>query len=113
MQNVEVWRRLGECSTRCPNAIWSLGNAIIFGSVKCVPGRRALELLQQMQEEVVLPDPTSSFVGVLNAFASAAALEEGRCALEQIIQIGCQYNVFVGNSLVCEMWENGGCMESL
>jgi len=65
-----------------------------------------------MQEEVVLPDPTS-FVGVLNVFASAAALEEGRCALEQIIQIGCQYNVFVGNSLVFEMWENGGCMESL
>jgi hypothetical protein len=52
-------------------------------------------------------------VGVLNAFANAAALEEGRCALEQIIQIGCQYNVFVGNSLVYEMWENGGCMESL
>ncbi len=71
MQNVEVWRRLGECSTGCPNAMWSLGNAIIFGYVKCVQGCRALELLQQMQEEVVLPDPTS-FVGVLNAFASAA-----------------------------------------
>lgn len=56
-------------------------NAIIFGYVKCVQGRRALELLQQMQEEVVVPDPTS-FVGVLNVFASAAALEEGRCALE-------------------------------
>jgi len=58
--------------------MWSLGNAIIFGYVTCVQGRRALELLQQMQEEVVLPDPTSSFVGVLNAFANAAALEEGR-----------------------------------
>jgi pentatricopeptide repeat protein len=88
-------------------------NAIIFGYVKCGQGYKALQLLQQMQEEVVLLDPTS-FVGVLNAFASAAALEEGRCADEQIIQIGCQSNVFVGNSLVvCEMWENGGCMESL
>ncbi len=43
---------------------------------------------------------TVTFVGVLNACASVVALEEGRSVHEQIIQSGCESDVFVGSSLV-------------
>jgi pentatricopeptide repeat protein len=50
------------------------------------------------------------FVGMLNACASVGALEEGRHVHEQIIQSGCESNVFVGNSLV-DMYAKCGSME--
>jgi pentatricopeptide repeat protein len=52
-------------------------NAMIFGHVKCGEGLKALELVQQMQQEGVQPDSVS-FVGVLNACASMVAIEEGQ-----------------------------------
>jgi hypothetical protein len=41
-----------------------------------------------------------TFVGLLNACAIVAALEEGRKAHKQIIQNGYESDVFVGNRLV-------------
>jgi hypothetical protein len=52
-----------------------------------------------MQQEGVQPDSVT-FVGVLNACASAVALEEGRCIHQQILQSGLESDVFVGSSLV-------------
>ncbi len=52
-----------------------------------------------MQRERVEPDPVT-FVAVLNACASIAALEEGRCVEREIIQSGCESHVFVSNALV-------------
>jgi pentatricopeptide repeat protein len=52
-----------------------------------------------MQQEGFQPNSVT-FVGMLNACASVGALEEGRHVHEQIIQSGCESNVFVGNSLV-------------
>jgi pentatricopeptide repeat protein len=57
---------------------------MIFGHVKCGEGQKALDLLQQIQQEGVWPNPVT-FVGVLNACASIGSLEEGRCDHEQII----------------------------
>jgi pentatricopeptide repeat protein len=62
-----------------------------------------------MQQEGVLPDSVT-FVGVLNACASFVALEEGRCAHEQIIQSGWYSDVCVGSSLV-DMYAKCGSME--
>ncbi|CAM6018630.1 unnamed protein product, partial [Sphagnum balticum] len=84
-------------------------NAMILGNVKCGQGQKALELFQQMQPEGVPPDPVT-FVGILNACASLQALEEGRHTHEQIIQNGCESNVFVGSSLV-DMYAKCGSME--
>jgi len=84
-------------------------NAIIVGHVKCGQGQMALELFQQMQQEGVQPD-AMTFVGVLNACASAVALEAGRSAHEQIIQCGYESNVFVGSSLV-DMYVKCGRMD--
>jgi hypothetical protein len=50
------------------------------------------------------------FVGVLNACGSVAAIEEGICAREQIIQSGWDLDVFVGSSLV-EVYATCGSME--
>jgi len=49
-------------------------------------------------------------VGVLNACASVVALEEGRCIHQQIIQSGCESEVFVGSSLV-DMYAKCGSIE--
>jgi pentatricopeptide repeat protein len=82
---------------------------MILGHVKCGQGQKALELFQQMQQEGVRPDSVT-FVGVLNACASVVAIEEGRCAHQQIIQSGLQSDVFVCNSLV-DMYAKCGSIE--
>jgi hypothetical protein len=58
-------------------------------------GQKALGHLQQIQQEGVHPSSVT-FVGVLNACASIVALEEGRGVHDQIIQRGCESDVFVG-----------------
>jgi pentatricopeptide repeat protein len=83
--------------------------AMNFGHVKCGEGHKALELFQNMQQEGVHPDSVT-FVGVLNACASIMALEEGRCAHEQIIQGGCESDTSVGSSLI-DMYAKCGSME--
>ncbi|CAK9213865.1 unnamed protein product [Sphagnum troendelagicum] len=82
---------------------------MILGHVKCGQGQKALELFRQMQRENVRPNSVT-FVGVLNACASIVALEEGRCAHEQIIECGWDSDVFVGSSLV-DMYAKCGSME--
>ncbi|KAH8954826.1 hypothetical protein BDL97_08G101800 [Sphagnum fallax] len=84
-------------------------NAMILGHVKCGQGQKALELFQQMQQEGMQPDSVT-FVGVLNACASVVAIEEGRCAHQQIIQSGLQSDVFVCNNLV-DMYAKCGSVE--
>ncbi len=62
-----------------------------------------------MQRECVEPY-TGTFVGILNACASAGALEEGKHFHEQIVQRGFESNVFVGSNLV-NMYAKCGSME--
>ncbi|CAM6126707.1 unnamed protein product [Calypogeia fissa] len=83
--------------------------AMILGYVKCGEGQKALELYWQMQFEGVEPNPFT-YVGVLNACASVGALEEGRRINVEIIQNGCDSNVFVGNSLI-NMYAKCGSLE--
>jgi hypothetical protein len=49
-------------------------------------------------------------VGLLNAWASVIALEEGRCVHEQITESGCKSDLFVGNSML-DMYAKCGSME--
>ncbi len=51
-----------------------------------------------------------TFVGLLNAWASVIALEEGRCVHEQITESGCKSDLFVGNSML-DMYAKCGSME--
>jgi pentatricopeptide repeat protein len=92
----DAWRVFNEMRSTCDLVSW---NVMISGYVKCGQGQKALKLFQQMQKEGVQPGRVT-FVAVLNACASILALEEGRCAHEQIIQRGCESDVFVGNSLI-------------
>jgi pentatricopeptide repeat protein len=62
-----------------------------------------------MQQEDVQPDSVT-FMGVLNACASVVALEEGRCAHEQIIESGWDLDVFVQSGLV-DMYAKCGSLE--
>jgi pentatricopeptide repeat protein len=80
---------------------------MILGHMKCGQGQKAL-ILTNAKDRCVA---RLSFVRVLNACASIVACEEGRCVHEQIIQSGCDCDVFVGSSLVdmyakCESLED-------
>ncbi len=60
---------------------------IIFGHVKREQDQEALVVFQQMQQEGVWPSHIT-FIGVLNACASVATLDEGQHAHQQIIESG-------------------------
>ncbi len=70
---------------------------------------KTLELFREMQQKGMTPD-RFTFVPVLNACASLRALEEGRQVHAQLIQTGCEADVFVGTSLV-DMYAKCGRME--
>jgi pentatricopeptide repeat protein len=84
-------------------------NALILGHVKCGQGQKALELFQQMHLEGVRLNSVT-FVVVLKACASVGALRVGMHVHEQVIQSGCESNVFVGSSLV-DMYAKCGSMD--
>ncbi len=67
--------------------------------VKAGHMRRQFELFQEMQQKGMSLD-SFSFVQVLNACASVGALQEGRQTPQQIIQSGCEADVFLGYSFV-------------
>jgi len=70
---------------------------------------KTVELFREMLQKGTTSD-RFTFVPLLNACASVRALEEGRQAHEQIIQSGCEADVFVGCSLV-NMYAKCGSME--
>jgi pentatricopeptide repeat protein len=62
-----------------------------------------------MQQEGVRPSHIT-FIGVLNACASVAALHEGKRAHQQIVESGFESNAFMGSSLI-DMYAKCGSME--
>ncbi|CAM6127849.1 unnamed protein product [Calypogeia fissa] len=85
--------------------------AMIGGYVKCGQGAKALELYQQMQDRKVTPAP-ATFVGVLNACASIPALKVGREVHAQIIERGCETDMFVHTSLIDMYSKCGSVLEA-
>ncbi len=67
--------------------------------VKAGQHEKTIELYQEMQQKGMSPD-NFTFVPVLNACASLRALEVAKKVHEEIIQSGCEADVFVGSSLV-------------
>jgi len=59
----------------------------------------AMQLFQQVPQEGMSPNKFTS-VQVIKACAVLGALEEGRLVHEQLIQSGCESDVFLGSSLV-------------
>ncbi len=105
---------MGE-STACCNGIGDCTiahfswNRRLARYVKAGQHEKTIELYQEMQQEGMSPD-NFTFVPVLNACASLRALEAGRKVHEEIIQSGCEADVFVGNSLVY-MYSKCGSIE--
>ncbi|KAH8958034.1 hypothetical protein BDL97_07G123400 [Sphagnum fallax] len=112
---VDMYAKCGSIEEACrvfskmPSRDVVTWNAMLLGHVKCGQGQKALELFRQMQQEGVQPD-SATFVAALNACASVAALEEGRCIHNQIIQSCLELDVFVGSSLV-DMYAKCGNIE--
>ncbi|KAJ7558177.1 hypothetical protein O6H91_04G027400 [Diphasiastrum complanatum] len=72
---------------------------------------KALQFFNQMQSEGVKPDKYT-FVLVLKACSRLAALEEGKLIHQQVIESGCQSDVFVGNCLVNMYTECGSIRDA-
>eukprot|EP01018_Ginkgo_biloba_P025873 Gb_41753 [translate_table: standard] len=90
-----------------PNVVsW---NAMIAGYVQNKRGEEAIKLFRQMQLAGVNPDP-KTFVSVLPACASLAAVEQGMKIHEHIIRSGFQSDIFVQSALV-DMYAKCGSIE--
>jgi pentatricopeptide repeat protein len=70
---------------------------------------KVMHLFQQMQQEGMSPNKFT-FILAITACAALGALEDGRHVHEQIIQSGCEFDVFVGSSLV-DMYAECGSIE--
>ncbi len=70
---------------------------------------KAMQLFEQMQREGVRPNKFT-FVQVIKACAGLVRLEDGRLVHEQLIQSGCESNVFLENSMV-DMYAKCGSIE--
>ncbi|KAJ7297946.1 hypothetical protein O6H91_10G005100 [Diphasiastrum complanatum] len=84
-------------------------NAMIAGYAQNDLGKEALALFEQMKQEGVQPDNVT-FVLLLKACASLAALKQGKQLHSEIIKRGFQSDVTVGNTLV-DMYAKCGCTE--
>ncbi|KAJ7527655.1 hypothetical protein O6H91_16G065000 [Diphasiastrum complanatum] len=83
--------------------------AMIAGYAQNGLGEEALALYEQMKQEGMQPNNVT-FVLLLNACASLAALEQGKQLHSEIIKRGFQSDVVVGNTLV-DMYAKCGCTE--
>ncbi|CAM6042280.1 unnamed protein product [Sphagnum compactum] len=70
---------------------------------------KAMQLFQQMQREGTTPDKFT-FIQAIKACACLGALQDGRLVHQQLIQSGCESDVFVGNSLI-DMYAKCGSIE--
>ncbi|KAJ7541471.1 hypothetical protein O6H91_10G061300 [Diphasiastrum complanatum] len=84
-------------------------NALIAGYAQHGLGKEALALYKEMKEEDVQPDHVT-FVVLVKACASIAALEEGMQLHSEIIKSGFDSNVIVSSALV-DMYAKCGCIE--
>ncbi|KAJ7551206.1 hypothetical protein O6H91_06G004500 [Diphasiastrum complanatum] len=112
---IDMYSKCGSLEDACkvfknmpiPDVVcWS---TMIMGYVKCGQGSKALQLFFQMQREDVQPD-IITFVNVLSACTSSAALEEGRHIHAHVIRYGFEYDIFVGSCLV-DMYNKCGSIE--
>ncbi|KAJ7565312.1 hypothetical protein O6H91_02G056300 [Diphasiastrum complanatum] len=84
-------------------------NGMIAGYTQHGLGREALALYEQMKQEDVQPDKVT-YVSLLKACATVAALEQGQQLHSEIIKSGYQLDVVIGNTLV-DMYAKCGCLE--
>ncbi len=76
-----------------------VGNALISMYVKCRANEKALNVFQQMQEQGMEPDEIT-YMGILNACASPAALEWGKDIHSHVKKSRFNSAVSVGNALI-------------
>ncbi|KAJ7528126.1 hypothetical protein O6H91_16G085100 [Diphasiastrum complanatum] len=84
-------------------------NAMIAGYTQHGLGKDALALYEQMRQEGVQPDNVT-YVVLVKACASIAALEQGKQLHSDIIRSGSATDMIVGNTLV-DMYAKCGCIE--
>lgn len=86
---------------------WS---TMISGYANCGLGHQALQVFSQMREEGVVPNGIT-FLSLLKACGSIAALDEGREIHRLIVQMGLQEHENIGNALV-DMYSKCGDVEA-
>ncbi|KAJ7523169.1 hypothetical protein O6H91_18G040000 [Diphasiastrum complanatum] len=84
-------------------------NAMINGYVKCGLGMKAVEVFRQMKKEDLEPDSVT-YMGILNACASALAIEDGKLVHAEIVHRKRCFDLPVANSLI-DMYGKCGSIE--
>jgi len=70
---------------------------------------KAMQLFQKMQREGTNLDKFT-FVQAIKACVGLGGLEDGRLVHQQLMQSGCEFDIFLGNSLV-DMYAKCGTIE--
>eukprot|EP00250_Pteridium_aquilinum_P017749 c23767_g2_i2 orf=883-2640(+) len=83
--------------------------AMITGYTLCGHGSLALKLFERLQKEGQRPDKVT-FLAILKACGSEAAIGEGRFIHDEIIRRGLQSDVLVGSTLL-DMYAKSGSLE--
>ncbi|KAJ7522322.1 hypothetical protein O6H91_18G006400 [Diphasiastrum complanatum] len=86
-----------------------LWNTIITGYAQHGHGKHALELFRQMQKEGVNPDGIT-YVSILKACGSIAALELGRSVHDQLSEEELQADLILANALI-DMYAKSGTLD--
>lgn len=100
------------CGMAQPDVVsWS---TVIGGCAQYGHGQKALNLFRQMQQEGVRPNQVT-FVSILKACSSMAALNQGWLVHAQAIESGFESDSFVGNALIdmygrCGSLEDANCL---
>jgi len=84
-------------------------NAILAKYVKAGQYEKTMELFHQLQQKGIILN-RSSFVPVLKACASLFALAEGKKIHSQVVESGCESDIYVGSTLV-HMYAKCGSIE--
>jgi pentatricopeptide repeat protein len=110
MHHGKMWEHQGCLESVQQDAIWRCDhlNCHDIGTRNAAKGRRHWIYFGKCNRKVC--SQTLTFVGVLNSCVALGALGDSRIVHEQLIQTGCNSDVFVGNSLL-DMYTKCGSLE--
>ncbi|XP_057812661.2 pentatricopeptide repeat-containing protein At4g02750 [Cryptomeria japonica] len=98
--------------SQMPNPNAATWNAIIAGYAQHGYGEEALDLFSRLQQEGNIKQDCYTFSSVLQACATAAAIEKGKQIHSHVIRLGFESDLYVGGALVNMYAKSGSIMDA-
>ncbi|MCO5561452.1 hypothetical protein L7F22_015073 [Adiantum nelumboides] len=114
---IDMYAKLGRLDSaklvfsRLPDKNVVTWSTLIVGYVEHGLGQEALGLFQQMEQEGIKPNHVT-FLGILKACSSMAALDHGKAIQATIVDNGLEFNVLIASALM-DMYAKCGKQEDV